>query len=90
VEGSLRAKKQRDPSSRFDTIPACDRQTDRQTQSRNESLPVSPNQPCQMTTAAGGAVTMTTVTIVDWEFVACRFKIRKIRKIRKNSRNLPI
>jgi len=65
VEGSLRAKNQRDPSSRFDTIPACDRQTDRQTQSRNESLPVSPNQPCQMTTAAGGAVTMTTVTIVD-------------------------
>jgi len=32
VEGSLRAKNQLDSSSRFDTIPACDGQTDRRTQ----------------------------------------------------------
>ena len=31
MEGSLCAKNQLDSSSRFDTIPACDRRTDGQT-----------------------------------------------------------
>jgi len=34
VYGSLFAKNELDPFSRFDTIPACNRQTDRQTDRR--------------------------------------------------------
>ena len=43
VKGSVHAKTELGPFSRLDTTPACDRQTDRQTQSRTQHIPCERN-----------------------------------------------